>query len=85
MARTIFIVFISSVTLYIFYFYICTCTHYKENKSLHNNVADNLIIVLVEIWKSLSIFWPGICGNVGQCPLWGCGQSVALIELLFHV
>lgn len=48
MARTIFIVFISSVTLYIL-FYICTCTHYKENKSLHNNVADNLIIVLVEI------------------------------------
>lgn len=48
-----------------FIFYKCICIYYKENKLLYNNVVDNFIIVLVEIWKSLLIFWFGICGNVG--------------------
>lgn len=60
----IFYVFIWNWRIILFYFYICICIYYKENKLLYNNVVDNFI-VLVEIWKSLIIFWFGICGNVG--------------------
>lgn len=61
----IFYVLIWNWRIILFYFYICICIYYKENKLLYNNVVDNFIIVLVEIWKSLLIFWFGICGNVG--------------------